>query len=66
MCRYVQLEADSAWHMKGTLVSQGEGSSYSLTETCIGGSIARHDVSIAQVHISCAQDDSFVAHKRPA
>ena len=47
--RYVQLEQDQGWHMKGTLVRQAQGSTYSLTEAAVGGGIARHDVSVAQV-----------------
>ena len=35
--------------MKGTLVRQAEGSTYTLTEAAVGGAIARHDVSVAQV-----------------
>ena len=49
--------------MKGTLVRQGEGSSYSLTEACIGGRIARHDVSVAQASISTPAADLWVSQR---
>ena len=49
-CRYVQLENAGAWHMKNTLVRQGPRSLYELTEASLGGSIARHDINIEQVH----------------
>jgi Fe-S cluster assembly protein SufD len=46
---YVQLEAGGTAHMKCTLVDQGRGSSYSLTEVRVGGSLSRHDLNIEQV-----------------
>eukprot|EP00803_Ostreobium_quekettii_P009992 evm.model.scf_1621.1 EVM.evm.TU.scf_1621.1 scf_1621:591-5673(-) len=45
---YVQLEGSGAYHMKTTLVSQGQDSSYRLTETSVGGGLTRHDVGIVQ------------------
>lgn len=35
--------------MKATLVNQGAGSSYSLTEARVGGALSRHDLSIEQL-----------------
>jgi Fe-S cluster assembly protein SufD len=47
---YVQLEAArGAAHTKSTLVQQAERSSYTLTEACLGGQLARHDVNVEQV-----------------
>jgi Fe-S cluster assembly protein SufD len=46
---YVQLEAATVAHMKATLVNQGKASSYTLTEACVGGALARHDLSIQQL-----------------
>lgn len=46
---YVELEDAGAAHMKATLVNQGRESSYTLTETRIGGSLSRHDLSIEQL-----------------
>lgn len=49
LIRYVELESSQAWHMKATLVSQAASSSYSMTETQLGGRLTRHDLSIQQV-----------------
>lgn len=47
---YVQLEAArGAAHTKSTLVRQAARSSYTLTEACLGGQLARHDVNVEQV-----------------
>ncbi len=52
-CRYAQLDAAAAYHMKATLVTQGLNSSYILTEACLGAAIARHDISVNQVGCFC-------------
>lgn len=46
---YVQLEGAGAAHWKATLVNQGRGSTYRLTEACVGGGLTRHDLSIEQL-----------------
>lgn len=46
---YVQREAGGSFHMKATLVSQDQRSSYRVTEASVGGALARHDLSILQV-----------------
>lgn len=46
---YVQLEGPGAAHVKATLVNQGTGSSYSLTEASVGGTLTRHDISVEQL-----------------
>ena len=46
---YVQLESAGSAHFKATLVNQGRESSYTLTEARMGGSLSRHDLSIAQL-----------------
>ena len=48
-CRYACLEGPQAMHMKGTLVRQGAGSSYKLTEARLGGRLTRQDIHIVQV-----------------
>ncbi|KAF8065543.1 IDA4 [Scenedesmus sp. PABB004] len=45
---YAARDAAGGCHFKSTLVTQAEGSSYSLVEARIGGSLSRHDLSIAQ------------------
>lgn len=46
---YLQLEAaGGAAHTKATFVAQAARSSYTLTEACLGGQLARHDVNVQQ------------------
>jgi len=45
---YVQMEAGGAAHVKGTFVRQAARSRYELTEACLGGDLARHDVGVTQ------------------
>lgn len=45
---YVQREAPGSVHFKASLVSQAEGSSYSLVEARVGGGLSRHDLGISQ------------------
>lgn len=45
---YVELEAAGAAHFKSTLVSQGKGSEYALSEARVGGALTRHDVGVDQ------------------
>lgn len=49
--------------MKGTLIRQAEGSTYSLTEAAVGGAIARHDVSVAQACSTCLSTCCALAYK---
>ena len=46
---YLQLQGADARHMKGTFVGQAARSSYTLTEACVGASLARHDIAVDQV-----------------
>ncbi|KXZ47412.1 hypothetical protein GPECTOR_35g850 [Gonium pectorale] len=45
---YVQRESAGSFHFKGTLVSQGARSAYTVVESSTGADIARHDLSILQ------------------
>jgi hypothetical protein len=46
---YVQLESLGTAHIKSTVIRQHARSQYALTEACIGGDLARHDVDVQQV-----------------
>lgn len=46
---YLQLESPGAAHIKSTVIRQHARSEYALTEACVGGDLARHDVNVEQV-----------------
>lgn len=46
---YLQLESPGAAHIKSTVIRQHARSHYELTEACVGGDLARHDVNVDQV-----------------
>eukprot|EP00850_Spirogloea_muscicola_P012354 SM000079S22472 [mRNA] locus=s79:306948:309526:- [translate_table: standard] len=45
---YLQEQGRDAFHIKGTFVTQAEGSHYSVVEAGVGGRLARHQLNIAQ------------------
>ena len=53
-CRYLELEASGASHVKTTLVRQGARSHYVLTEAALGAELSRHDLGIEQVTLSAS------------
>lgn len=49
--KYVQMEDQESYHIKGTLVDQASNSKYELVEASVGAKLSRHDVGIVQVAI---------------